>query len=63
MAADGGCESDVLQRMIEACRGWGALKSVPNNRRLQGINEKNSLYDGIIVPTALQGAEVLKEGK
>ena len=63
MAADEGCESDVLQRMIEAYRGRGALKSVLNNRGLQGINAKNSLNDGVIVPTALQGAEELRSAK
>ena len=29
MAADGGCESDVVHRMNEGHRGWGALKKCP----------------------------------
>ena len=28
VAADGGCERDVVQRMNEGYRAWGALKSV-----------------------------------
>ena len=57
MAADGGCERDVVHRMNEGCRVWGVLKSVLSNRG-QGINSKKCLYEGIIVPTALNGAEV-----
>ena len=57
MAADGGCERDVVHRMNEGCRAWGALKSVLSNRGL-GIKAKNCLYKAvIIVPTALHGAE------
>ena len=39
MAADGGCERDVVHRMNEGYRVWGALKIVMNNIRL-GINAK-----------------------
>ena len=35
---------------------WGALKSVLSNRGL-GIKAKKCLYKGLIVPTALYGAE------
>ena len=56
MAADGGCERDVVHRMNEGYRACGALKSVLSNRRL-GIKAKKCLYDGVIVPTALYGAE------
>ena len=34
MAADGGCERDVVHRMNEGYRAWGALKSVLSNRGL-----------------------------
>ena len=34
MAADGGCETDVIHRMNEGYRAWGALKSVLSNRGL-----------------------------
>ena len=37
-------------------RAWGALKSVLSNRRL-GIMAKKCLYEGVIVTTALYGAE------
>ena len=56
VAADGRCERDVLQRMNEGYRAWGALKSVPSNKGL-GIKAKNCLYEGVIVPTASYGAE------
>ena len=54
--ADGGCESDVVLRMNEGFRAWGALKSVLSNKGL-GIKAKKCLYEGIIVPTALYGVE------
>ena len=56
MAADGGCERDVVHRMNEGYRAWGALKSVPSNKGLV-IKAKKCLYEGVIVPTALYGAE------
>ena len=56
MAADGGCERDVVHRMNEGYRACGALKSVLSNRGL-GIKAKKCLYEGVIVPTALYGAE------
>ena len=55
VAADGGCERDVVHRMNEGYRAWGALKSVLSNRRL-GIKGK-CLYEIAIVPTAFYGAE------
>ena len=32
VAADGGCERDVVHRMNEGYRAWGALKSDLSNR-------------------------------
>ena len=55
LAADGGWETDVVHRINEGYRAWGALKSV-NNRGL-GINAKKCLYEGVIVPRALYRAE------
>ena len=40
----------------EGYRAWGALKSVLNNRG-SGIKAKKHLYEGVIIPTALYGAE------
>ena len=34
VAADGGCEMDVVHRMNEGFRAWGAPKSVLSNRGL-----------------------------
>ena len=42
-AADGGCERDVVHRMNEGYRAWGALRSVLSNRGL-GIKAKKCLY-------------------
>ena len=56
MAADGGCERDVVHRMKEGYRAWGALKSVLSNRGLR-IKAKKCLCEGVTVPTALYGAE------
>ena len=42
--------------MNEGYRAWGVLKSVLNYRGL-GINAKKCLYEGVIVPTTLSGAE------
>ena len=58
VAADGGCEMDVVQRMNEGYRAWRSLKSVLGNRGL-GIKAKKCLYEGVIVPTALYGVESL----
>ena len=49
-------ERDLVYRMNEGYRAWGALKSVLSNRGL-GINAKKCLYEGVILPTALYGAE------
>ena len=42
--------------MNEGYRAWGELKSVLTNRGL-GIKAKKCLYEGVIVQTALYGAE------
>ena len=47
---------DVVHRMNEGYRAWGALKSVLRNRVL-GIKAKKCLYEGVIVKTVLYGAE------
>ena len=39
VSADGGCGRDVVHRMNEEYRAWGALKSVLSNRGL-GIKDK-----------------------
>ena len=49
-------ERDVVHRMNEGHRAWGALESVLSNRGL-GIKAKKCLYEGVIVPMALYGAE------
>ena len=54
MAADGGCERDVVHTMNEGYTAWGALKNVLSNIGL-GIKAKKCLYEGVIVPTALYG--------
>ena len=56
VAADGGCERDVVYRMNEEYRAWAVLKSVLSNRGLR-IKANKFLYEGVIVPTALYKAE------
>ena len=59
VAADSGCETDVVHRLNEGYRAWGELRSVLSNRGL-GINEINYSFlhkRGIIVPTALYRTE------
>ena len=52
MAADGGCERDVVHRMNEEYRARGALKSVLSNKGL-GVKDKKCQHGGVIVPKAL----------
>ena len=59
VAADGRCDRDVVHKMNVGYRVWGELKSVLSNREL-GIQAKKCLYEGVIVPTALYGAEACK---
>ena len=47
---------DMVHRMNEGYRAWEALKSVLSNRGF-GIKANKCLYVGVIVPTALYGAE------
>ena len=47
---------NVVHRMNRGHKGWGALKYVLSNKGL-GINAKQCLYEGVIVPMALYGAE------
>ena len=56
VATDGGCERDVVHRMNEGYKAWGALRSVLSNTEL-GMKAKKCLYEGVIVPTALYRAE------
>ena len=56
VAAGVGCKRDVVHRINEGYRAWGALKSVLSNRGL-GTKAKKCLYEGVIVPTALCEAE------
>ena len=56
MAADGRCERNVVHRMNKVYRAWGELKSVLTNRGLR-IKAKMCLYEGVIVPKVLHGAE------
>ena len=46
----------MVHRMNQGYRAWGALKSVLSNRGLR-IKEKRCLFEGVIVPTAMYGAE------
>ena len=54
VAADGGCEIDVTRIMNEGHRQRGALKIVLSKI---GLGIKKCLYEGVIAPTMLYGAE------
>ena len=56
VAADGGCESYVVHIMNEGYKAWEAPKSVLSNRGLW-IKARKCLYEGVIIRTALYGAE------
>ena len=51
VAVDGGCERDMVHRMNEGC-----AEKCPEHRGL-GAKAKKCLYEGVIVPTVLNGAE------
>ena len=57
MAADGGCENGVVHRMNEGYIAGGALKSVLSNRGLWIRPRNVHIYEGVIMSTALYGAE------
>ncbi len=56
IAVNGGVEEEVRHRVNEASKCLGGLKGVMKSRYL-GMNAKRRLYEGVIVPTALYGAE------
>ena len=56
VAANGGVEADVCHRVSEGYKVLGAMNGVIKNRGL-GMNVKRVLYERIIVPTVLYGAE------
>ena len=56
VAADGGCERDVVDKLNYGKTEKGTLKIVMNNRGLW-INAKKCLCKGVIVATALYEAE------
>jgi hypothetical protein len=49
-------ETEVKARVKEGCKVLGALKSVMSCRTL-GMEAKRGLYEGVVVPTVLYGAE------
>ena len=56
VAANGGIEAEVRHRVTKGYQAFGAMKTVLNNRGL-GMSAKRRLYEGVIVPTVLYGAE------
>ena len=57
IAADGGVEADICNRVNEGCKVLGAMKGIINNRGL-GMNVKRVLYEKVIVPTVTYGSEL-----
>ena len=56
IAVGGGVETEVNFRVKEASKCLGGMKRVMRNRYL-GMDAKRRLYEGVIVPTVLYGAE------
>ena len=48
VAADGGCQRNVVHTVNEGYRVWGALNSMQSNRGL-GIKANKCLYEGVII--------------
>ena len=48
---------DVVHKMNDGHGAYGAMKSVLSTRGLGIKNAKRCLYEGVIAPTALYGAE------
>ena len=48
VAANGGCERDVIHRMNEGYRAWGALKSALSNRGLGIKAKKSNCTNGVV---------------
>ena len=46
----------MRHRVNEGCKVLGALKGVMKNRGL-GMNVKKALYEKVVVPTVMYGAE------
>ena len=56
VAKAGTVEEEVKYRVKEASKCMGGMKKVMSNRTL-GMSAKRRLYEGVVVPTALYGAE------
>ena len=56
VAVNGRVNVEVSHRVKEASKCMGGMKSVLSNRAL-GMNAKRRLYEGVVVPTAMYGAE------
>ena len=61
IAADGKVETEVKVRVNEAGRVHGGLRKILKSRSLH-MKVKRKLYEGIVVPTALYGAETWSMG-
>ena len=53
---NGRVDVEVSHRMKEASKCMGGMKSVMSNKAL-GMTAKRRLYEGVVVPTTLYGAE------
>ena len=61
VASDGKIEAEVKVRVNEAGKVLGGMRKILKSRSLQ-MNVKRKLYEGIVVPTALYGAETWNVG-
>lgn len=61
VSVDGRIDVEVKHRTNEVCKVLGGMNQVFRNRAL-GMNAKKRLYEGVVVPTALYGAETWNMG-
>ncbi len=61
VAVDGGIQGEVKFRMNEVGKVCGGMKRV-FKCKLLGMSAKRRLYEGVVVPTALYGAEIWNMG-
>ena len=57
IAANGGVEADVRNRVNEGCKVLGAMKGIIGNRGVN-MNVKRVLHERVIVPTVTYGSEL-----
>ena len=56
VSADGSCEKEVISRVNEGGKVWGAVNRVVGSMNVR-LDVKKCLYERVVVPTVLYGSE------